>query len=53
MYNYIAFYKGQQKVIHADTSLKARDIAAVLFKAKKAYDVTVVLVDQVVDTASL
>jgi len=43
---YIAFYKGKQLEVHAETSLKARDKAAAMFKAKKAYDVTVVLAEK-------
>ena len=41
---YAAFYKGKEMEVKADTSLHARDKAAVAFKAKKAYDVSVVLV---------
>ena len=40
---YAAFYKGREMEVKADTSLHARDKAAGLFKAKKNYDVTVVL----------
>ena len=43
MNTYIAFYKGKQKVIEAETSYKAQIIAAIQFKAKKSYEVTVVL----------
>lgn len=43
---YIAFYKGEKMEVMADTSLEARDIAAKKFKAKKPYDVTVVLAEK-------
>lgn len=43
MYTYVAFYKNQQREVQASTSLEARDIAATLFKAKRAYEVTVVV----------
>ncbi len=40
---YVAFYKGKQVDVKADTTLAAQNTAAKHFKAKKAYDVTVVL----------
>ena len=40
---YKAFYKGKTLNVYANTSLQARDKAAKLFKARRAYDVTVVL----------
>ena len=40
---YVAFYKGKQVDVKADTSLAAQKAAAEHFKAKKSYDVTVVL----------
>jgi hypothetical protein len=53
---YIAFYKGKQTEVYANTSLEARNKAAVFFKAKKPYEVTVVLAEkngeQVVHKAS-
>lgn len=53
MRTYIAFYKGRQLTVSADTSYLAQQLAAKLFKAKKSYDVTVMLADVEVDTASL
>lgn len=50
---YIAFYRGQKKPIVAETSLAAQKLAAQLYKAKKSWEVTVVLADVPVDTASL
>lgn len=44
MNTYHAFYKGQKKEIKAETTLKAQNLAAQLWKAKKSWDVTVVLV---------
>jgi hypothetical protein len=46
MNGYIAFYKGKQLEVYAKTSLEARDNAAKQFKARKAYDVTVVLCER-------
>lgn len=40
---YIAFYKDKQMEVYADTSLQARNKASKLFKAKKDWEVTVVL----------
>lgn len=40
---YIAFYKNKQIEVYADTSYEAQKKAALQFKAKKSYDVTVKL----------
>lgn len=53
MRDYIAFYRGRQVEVQAETSYAAQTKAAVLFRAKKQYEVTVVLCDTPVDTASL
>lgn len=45
MNNYKAFYKGKETTVQAETSLQARDIAAAQFKARKAYEVTVVIIN--------
>ncbi len=50
---YKAFYKGKTLDVEAESSLKARDKAALLFKARKPYEVTVVLADTPVDPASI
>lgn len=44
MNTYHAFYKGKQIELTAATSYAAQQAAAKQFKAKKSYDVTVVLV---------
>lgn len=46
MNGYKAYYKGRIIEVQAETSYKAQKIAAELFKAKKSYDVTVVLCEQ-------
>jgi hypothetical protein len=46
MNGYVAFYKGKRIEVHAESQLAARDKAAALFKARKAYDVTVVLAEK-------
>lgn len=43
---YIAFYKGKKMEVKADTSYEAQKTAAAAFKAKKSYDVTVVLAEK-------
>lgn len=43
---YKVFFKGRSTVVKAETSLKAQEVSAKIFKTKKAYDVTVVLVDK-------
>ena len=53
MRKYVAFYNCRQIVVEADSSYAAQLIAAKEFKAKKNYQVTVLLLDQEVDTASL
>lgn len=40
---YKAFYKGKTLDVYANTSYEAQQLAAIQFKAKKSYDVTVVL----------
>lgn len=43
MNGYKAFYKGKELEVYAKTSYKAQLEATKLFKAKKSYNVTVVL----------
>ncbi len=43
MNKYAAFYKGKQIEVEAETSYAAQKKAAELFRAKKSYQVTVVL----------
>ena len=44
MNTYKAFYKGKEIEVEAETSYKAQLKASEIFKAKKSYQVTVVLV---------
>ena len=53
MFNYVCFYKGRKIVVQALRSYDAQLKAASLLKARKAYDVSVVLADKPVDPASL
>ena len=46
MNKYIAFYKGKQIEVEADTSYKAQLLAAKEFGARKSYDVTVMLAEK-------
>lgn len=46
MNGYIAFYRGKQIEVHAQTSYEAQQIAARQFKARKAYEVHVVLAER-------
>ena len=43
---YIAFYKRKQVEVYADSKLEARDLAAEHFRARRPYDVEVVLAEQ-------
>jgi hypothetical protein len=53
MRKYIAVYKGKQIEVEAMSSFAAQKQAAVAFKAKKSYDVTVMLTDVVHSTAEI
>jgi len=53
MREYIAFYKNKKIEVSAETIYSAQCKAAEIFKAKKSYDVNVVLCDVPVDPASL
>lgn len=46
MNGYIAFYKGRQIEVMADTSYQAQQKAAQHFKARKSHEVTVVLAEK-------
>ena len=46
MNGYKAFYKGKQLEVYANTGLEAQTKASELFKAKKRYEVTVVLCEK-------
>ena len=43
MFTYIAFYKGKQITVNALRSFDAQEQAARIFKAKKSYEITVML----------
>lgn len=43
---YVAFYRGKTAQVRADTAYDAQRIAAELFKARKQYEVTVVLAEK-------
>ena len=43
MFTYIAFYKGKQITVNALRTYDAQLIASKIFKAKKSYEVTVML----------
>jgi hypothetical protein len=44
MNTYHAFYRGKKIEIEAETSYKAQRLASVILKAKKSWEVTVILV---------
>ena len=46
MNGYKAFYKGREIEVMANTSYEAQKAAALRFKAKKAYEVTVILCEK-------
>jgi hypothetical protein len=51
MFGYIAFYKGKRIEVRALRSYDAQREAAKIFKAKKSYEVTVVLAEDQVGNA--
>lgn len=53
MRTYHAFYRGKSYELQAESSYAAQQAAAKFFKAKKAYEVAIVLADVPVNTASL
>jgi|TARA_R110000751_G_scaffold5461_1_gene24792 hypothetical protein len=46
MNEYVAFYKGKDCVVFADTSYEAQQFAAAVLKPRRPYDITVVLVEK-------
>lgn len=50
---YIAFYKGKRLEVYAERSIDAQEKAAKMFRAKKSYDVAVVLADVTHSTSSI
>ena len=53
MNGYVCFYRGRRVEVYADTSYEAQKLAAEKFKAKKSYEVAVVLADKPIDPAGL
>jgi hypothetical protein len=53
MYQFTAFYRGRSINVEAPTSYAAQQKAALIFKAKKSYDVTVIRSDIEHSTASI
>lgn len=45
-YGYVAHYKGRKMDVWAKTSYEAQKKAAAAFRAKKSYDVTVMLAEK-------
>jgi hypothetical protein len=46
MNGYIAYYKGKQFKIYAETSYKAQQEVARIHKIKKAYEITIMLAEK-------
>ena len=46
MNGYVCFYKGKRVEVYAETSYVAQQKAATMLKAKRAYEVTVVLAEK-------
>jgi hypothetical protein len=53
MFNYECFYRSKRITVQALRSFDAQEKAAKLFKARKSYEVTVVLADKPISTASI
>lgn len=45
MNGYVCFYRGSRIEVRAATSYEAQQKAVAIFKARRAYDVTIVLAD--------
>jgi hypothetical protein len=43
---YVCFWKSKEIVVEADTSYQAQQKAQVVFKAKKGYEITVMLAEK-------
>lgn len=46
MNGYKAFYKGKELDVYATSSYEAQKLAAIQFKAKKTYEITIVLCEK-------
>ena len=46
MYGYVCFYKGKRIEVYAETSYAAQQKAAAQFKARKPYEVNVMLAEK-------
>ena len=46
MNGYVCFYKGKRIEVYADSTYAAQQKAALLFKAKKSYEVNVILAEK-------
>ena len=53
MFTYECFYKGKRITVKALRSFDAQEIAAKQFKARKSWEVTVVMADKPIAGASL
>lgn len=53
MRTYLCFYKGNKFTVDATSSYQAQTLAAAHFKAKRTWDVTVVVLSAPVDPASI
>ena len=53
MRTYQAFYRGREITVEAESSYAAQSKAAQEFRARRSWEVTVVLADVTVDTATL
>ena len=46
MNGYITYYRGKTHEVHANTSYEAQQLAAKFFKAKKSYEVNVMIAEK-------
>ncbi len=46
MYGYKCFYKDKELEVYADTVLQAQNKAALIFKARKPYEISVILCEK-------
>lgn len=46
MFRYVCFYRGRRLEVYAKSAYEAQELAAKQFKAKKSYEVSVILAEK-------
>jgi hypothetical protein len=53
MRDYICLYRGKEIAVQASSSYEAQQKAQARFRCKKAYEITVLLADSIIDTSTI